>query len=140
MIVLDTNVISAMMRLHSEPRVEAWLEQQSFSQLYLSAPVVFEIRYGIELLPDGRRRRALEAAYSELLSSVFPGQFLDLAPGSADAAGLIHARQTRRGRNCDVEDSLIAGIAAFHGAAIATRNADDFEGLGLEVIDPWAAA
>ena len=137
MIVLDTNVVAAMMRLHLEPDIEAWLGQQDRGQLHLATPVIFEIGFGIERMPPGRRRRDLEVAKADLLASVFRHQIIDLDPASADAAGLIHARQIGRGRNVDVADSLIAGIATIHGAAVATRNVDDFTGLGLEIINPW---
>ena len=140
MIVLDTNVVSAMMRLHLEPIVEAWLGQQSRARLHLTTPVIFEIRFGIERLPAGRRRRELEAAQAELLTSTFRYQIIDLEPEAADAAGLIHARQIGRGRNVEITDSLIAGIATILGATIATRDVDDFAGLGIDVVNPWASA
>jgi predicted nucleic acid-binding protein len=140
MIILDTNVVSAMMRLHLEPAVASWLARQTQSQIQTTTPVIFEIRYGIEREPAGRRRRDMEVAIAELLTTTFRGQVMEFDAGSADAAGMIHARQRARGNNVEVADSMIAGVAAFHGASIATRNVADFGGLGIDVVNPWLPA
>ena len=139
MILLDTNVYSALMRLHQEPIVATWVTRQVRTQLFLCTPVIFEIRYGIERLPAGKRRRDLEAVNERLLTRTFREQLVDLDPASAEAAGIIHAQQLARGNNVDVADSMIAGVAKIHGAAVATRDVAGFAGLGLDTIDPWRA-
>jgi toxin FitB len=138
MILLDTNVVSAMMRIQLEPRVAAWLSRQPANALATSAVTVFEIQNGIEQMPIGKRRNAQKAALTELLNDLFSSAVLPFDTAAAVEAGRIRAQQLGSGNNVAVPDSLIAGIARSVGAAIATRNTKDFAGLGIALVDPWA--
>lgn len=136
MILLDTNVISAVMRLPDEPRVRKWLDTQDCTRLFISAPSIFELSHGIERLPPGRRRLALESVFVMVLGK-FSERILDFGMEAAIEAGKVRALHTARGRNAEVVDHQIAGIAIARKAAIATRNTTDFAGLGVKTIGPW---
>lgn len=137
MILLDTNVVSAIMRLPDEPRVRDWLDTQDRTQLHICTPTIFELSHGIERLPFGRRRLSLERALAEVILHDLGDRILDLEVPAAIRAGKLRAFHMAQGFNIDPMDHLIAGIALVHGAAVATRNTRDFIGLGLSVIDPW---
>jgi predicted nucleic acid-binding protein len=100
---------------------------------------VFEVRFGLELLANGRRRRLLEQAFSKMLEEDFEGRVVPFDEAAAEAAGRIAAERRRRGRTIEIREVQIAGIASARKAVIATRNVRHFEGLGPEVIDPWSA-
>lgn len=138
MIVTDTNVVSAMMRLAQEPAVLSWLDAQDVGQLFIPTPAIFEIQFGIAKFPPGRRRRRLQADFDAVLASVFNGRVLDFDARAAVAAGEARAAQIAQGIVCEVPDSQIAGVALSHRAAIATRDRTGFSGLRLQLIDPWS--
>jgi toxin FitB len=140
MILLDSNVVSALMRLHLEPAVLAWLGTQTVERLFISTPTVFELRFGIEAKPQGRRRRTLQAAYDEIVGGQFTDRIMSFDRASAIAAGHARARQQKRGRTVSIPDSLIAGIALTLGMEIATRDIDDFAGLGIKLVNPWGTS
>jgi len=100
---------------------------------------VFEIRFGLEVLASGRRRRSLEDAFSKMLEEDFEGRVVPFDEAAAQSAGRIAAERRRLGRTVEIRHVQIAGIAAARRAAIATRNVRHFEGLGLELIDPCSA-
>lgn len=137
MIILDTNVCSALMRLKSEPRVCEWLDRSPINDFKITAPTVFEIERGIADLPDGRRRREIEMHFQDVMRDIFLDTVLALDGEAAALAGRIHSIHTSAGRNVEVPDSLIAGIAQAHRSAIATRNTRDFSGLGIPLLNPW---
>jgi len=137
-ILLDTNVISALMRREPDPAVVAWLDRQPPESVWTTAVTVFEIRLGLSLLEEGRRRRALEEAFAKALEEDFDGRVLPFDTPAAQAAGRIAAERQRAGRTVEVRDVQIAGIAAARKATLATRNLRHFEGLGLALVDPWA--
>lgn len=137
MIILDTNVITAMMRLDREPGVRSWIDQQRVRDFYLPTPAMFEISYGIAKLDAGRRRRELEQLYTKALKEFVEDRVLPFDPSSAAAAGLIFSSKALRGRTELVVDVQIAGIAKVMNASIATRNIKDFAGMGLNIINPW---
>ena len=138
MIVLDTNVLSALMQRAPDPRVVDWLDRQPAPDVWTTTVTLFEARYGIRLLPPGQRRDRLVAAFEEALAEELEGRVLAFdAPAAAAAAELAAARRAA-GRPVDVRDTLIAGIARARRAVIATRNVRHFEGCGVEVVDPWA--
>jgi toxin FitB len=137
MIILDTNVVSALMRLHMEPEVERWLNAQQTKRLYATALTIFEIRQGIDAMPAGKRRTANEGAFSLVMTSVLGSQIFDLDVTASNAAGVIFAKRHRRGEQPGAIDCLIAGIAVMQGAKIATRNIKDFANLDIEIINPW---
>lgn len=139
MIVLDTNVVSELMRAEPAPAVLAWLKQNSSSGLYTTVVTVAEIRYGIARLPDGQRRESLNQAANEIFAA-FPRQVLpfDLAAGGAYAD--VVASRERLGRPIDGFDAQIAAICRTRAATLATRNTKDFADTGIDVIDPWQDA
>jgi predicted nucleic acid-binding protein len=137
MIIVDTNALSALMRIEREPAVARWLDGERAEHLRVSAPSLFEVHYGISSLPAGRKRRELAARLADVLADVFRNSVLPLDLASSAEAGRIHALQVARGRNVEVPDSQIAGIARTMGASVATRNIDDFTGLGIGIINPW---
>ena len=139
MIILDTNVISAMMRKEVDPVVVAWLDSQPTESIWLTAVTVFEVHLGLELLAPGRRRRQLEGAFARALDEDFEGRILPFEREAARAAALLAARRQQAGRPIDFRHVQIAGIAAARRAAVATRNTRHFADLGLALVDPWAA-
>jgi predicted nucleic acid-binding protein len=138
-ILLDTNVISALMQREVEPVVVAWLDSQPSESIWTTSITVFEIRFGLEILASGRRRRSLEEIFQKTLEEDFEGRIVPFDEAAAHAAGQIAAERRRLGRPIEIRDVQIAGIAAARKAAIATRNLRHFEGVGLELIDPWSA-
>ena len=138
MILLDTNVVSAMMRLASEPLVEAWLNNQDTSSLWTSTVTVYEIRYGIHIMPGGKRKSELERDFAEVVNEALERRVLPLEMDAAIKAGAFRAKRKLAGAEINIPDAMIAGIAVSHGYSIATRNTKDFQGLGLALIDPWA--
>jgi predicted nucleic acid-binding protein len=138
-IVLDTNVISVFMKPEADARVASWLDTQPRESLWTTTITVFEIRMGLEILALGRRRQSLEDAFTRALEEAFVGRVLPFDESAAQAAGRIGAARRKVGRTVEVRDLQIAGIAAARNASIATRNIRHFEGLGLELINPWSA-
>jgi len=139
MIVLDTNVVSAMMERREEEAVTRWLDRQELNSLYTTAVNVHELRYGIEKVPQGRRRAKLSKDLDVVLS-VLADRILPLDFAAAAASGRIQAQREVAGRPISLADCLIVGISVSRGAALATRNVRHFSDLPVEVIDPWAFA
>lgn len=139
MILLDTNVISAFMKQEPDQAIMAWLDTQPLESLWITAITVFEIRVGIELLASGRRRQVLEEAFGKSLELDLEGRIISFDESAAQAAGRIAAARRKIGRSLEIRDVQIAGIAVARKAKIATRNVRHFEGLGLELINPWSA-
>jgi hypothetical protein len=138
-IILDTNVISALMREEPEQRVVRWLDQQPAQSVWITSITLFEARFGIALLPKGKRQRALEVLFARLVQEDLENRIADFdATAASEAAGLAAARQ-KAGRHVDLRDTQIAGIAMARRAALATRNIKHFQGLKITVIDPWKA-
>ena len=137
MIILDTNVLSALMRSDPDPPVLAWLNLQAPQSVWITSITLFESRLGLALLPAGRRRKALESAFDRLLDEDLENRVLAFDSEAAlQAAGLAAARQ-RAGRPVDIRDTQIAGIAQARRATLATRNVRHFEGLTVPVLNPW---
>jgi predicted nucleic acid-binding protein len=139
MIILDTNVLSAVMRTTPEAAVVEWLDRQPADSVWLTSITVFEARFGLALLPKGRRRGALERAFERVLSDDLANRVLDFDGAAAIAAATLAADRQRGGRPVDLRDTLIAGIAQARRATIATGNPKHFEGLDVPVVDPWHA-
>jgi predicted nucleic acid-binding protein len=136
-IILDTNVLSALMRREADPVVVAWLDAQPPESIWTTAITVFEIRFGLEVLAKGRKRKALDEAFVSALDEDFDGRVLAFDRPAADAAAAIAARRRQAGRPVEIRDVQIAGIAAARKARLATRNIRHFEGTGITLIDPW---
>jgi len=138
-ILLDTNVVSALMRREPDPTVVAWLDGVPAESVWTTAITVFEVRLGLELLVTSRRRRQLEEAFARSLAEDFENRVLSFDQTAAQEAGRIAAEQRRAGRPVEVRDVQIAGIASARKATLATRNLRHFEGCGVVLVDPWSA-
>ncbi|MFZ2241985.1 MAG: type II toxin-antitoxin system VapC family toxin [Gordonia amarae] len=139
MIVLDTNVVSEIIRVAPNPTVIAWIDGILDDELFISAVTEAELRYGLERLPDGRRKAALAGAIAEIVDGDFRGRVLPFDHGAASLFGHIMAERDRGGRPIDVADAQIAAICSWWGASLATRNTPDFVGTGIELVNPWTS-
>jgi predicted nucleic acid-binding protein len=139
-ILLDTNVLSALMRSEPEAIVVDWLDAQPSESIWTTSVTVFEIRTGLELLASSRRRRHLEAAFERVLNDDLGQRVLAFDVAAADAAGALVARRQPAGKAVEVRDAQIAGIALARKAPVATRNVGHFTDLGVRLIDPWSSA
>ena len=137
MILLDTNIISELLRKTPDPKVEAWLAAQEGAEVHLSAVTEAELRLGVAVMPAGRRRSALASMMEDILQEDFRARILPFDSSAAVAYAAIAADRRAAGRPISQFDCQIAAIARAHDAAVATRNARDFEGCGIAVIDPW---
>lgn len=138
MIVLDTNVVSALMRRDPNPKVVAWLDGLPAESVWTTAITVFEVQFGLALLTPGRRRRQLEEAFARALDEDLEHRILPFDQSAAQSAGAMAAKKRRAGRAVEIRDALIAGIVAARKASLATHNTRHFEGLDLPLIDPWS--
>ena len=136
MIIVDTNVLSEFMRPHPAAQVVRWLEAASPSSLALTAISVMEITYGVARLPAGQRRDDTRMRW-ESIQAAWTGTFLTLGLAESVAAGEVLGARAAIGRPITTADAQIAGMSLASGAAIATRNTRDFEGLGIDLINPW---
>ena len=137
MIVLDTNVLSEAMRPEPADYVKRWMRAQSSTDLFTTTVCEAEIRRGIALMPAGRRRVVLEQSVAKIFEEQFAGRVLAFDSAATEAFAEIAVGRQRLGRPIAEFDAQIAAIASIHNAAVATRNADDFAGCGIKVINPW---
>jgi predicted nucleic acid-binding protein len=137
MILLDTNVISEALRERPDPAVSAWLDRQLEEELWTTSVVIAELLAGIELMPSGRKQRTLHKAVEEMIVEDFRGQILTFNLPAARQYAQILAARRKIGRPIREMDAQIAAIARVHGAALATRNVNDFAGCNLAVVNPW---
>jgi predicted nucleic acid-binding protein len=140
MILLDTNVVSELMRPTPDAGVMAWIKAQANDELSTSVVTVAEIGAGLACLPAGARRRDLVARWSRLQDDGFGERIFGLDHAAAKMYGELFAQRQRAGRATAAFDLLIAAIAQVHGLALATCNVRDFEDCGVQIINPWAAA
>src|SRR5579859_3427872 len=136
MIVVDTNVVSELMRPSPSQSVRDWVQARPGRALYTSAITIAEVRYGIERLPDGRRKRLLNSVAAEVFDR-FAEQILPFDLAAAEQYALIVSRRDTLGMPIDGFDGQIAAICRARGMALATRNTVDFRETGVNVIDPW---
>ena len=140
MILLDTNVLSELMRPEPAAAVVNWLDQQPEITVWISSITVAEVHLGIQLMPDGRKKRGLSALAEEMLEKDFSQRCLPFDSLAAKMYAQIVSKRQSLGRPISVEDAQIASIALRGGLTLATRNTRDFEGIaGLRVINPWTA-
>ena len=137
MIVVDTNVLSELMKPKPATKVIDWMAAQPAASLYTTNITQAEILHGLMLLPPSRRRSALEAAAMSMFGEDFGGRILGFGSDVAPTYAQIASDRRRAGRPIPHFDAQIAAIARFMGAAIATRNTADFDGCGVTVVDPW---
>jgi predicted nucleic acid-binding protein len=136
--VLDTNVVSELMRPEPDAAVLAWLNEHAADTLWLNSVVVSELLYGVARLPDGKRRAQLALAVQAMLAEDFSGRVLPFDLEAAVVYADLVAMRERQGQPVDVADAQIAAICLAHGASLATRNTKHFDGLGLMLLNPWA--
>jgi predicted nucleic acid-binding protein len=139
MIVLDTNVVSELMRPEPAPAVLAGMQRSSGGGLYTTAVTIAEIRYGIARLPEGHRRQSLRQATDEIFAA-FPRQVLPFDLASASAYADIVASREKMGNPISGFDAQIAAICRSQAASLATRNTKDFVDTGISLLDPWQPA
>lgn len=139
MIILDTNVLSSMMEVVPAAVLVDWLNRQPRQSVWTTAITIFEVRMGISLLPDGRRREGLEDVFSRVISEDLGARVLPFDTAAAEAAGELAAARRRSGFTIGERDTQIAGIVIARNAVIATRNVRDFRDLGPRVVNPWDA-
>ncbi len=137
MIVLDTNVVSELMRQRPETVVTDWINRQAPDEIWTTTVTVFEIYHGIEIHPDGKRQHALRNAFETALNMIFMNRILPFDFASAAEAAKIAKSRKLVGLSSEIRDLEIAGIVATHGGTLATRNISDFKESGVITINPW---
>ena len=137
MIILDTNVLSALMKPVPDASVVKWLDNQPGESIWITSITLFETRFGLALLPKGRRKTSLETAFARLLEEDLQNRVLEFDSVAAVEAAELAATRQRAGRSVDIRDTQIAGIALARRATLATRNIKHFADLAVPVIDPW---
>jgi toxin FitB len=138
LIILDTNVLSALMQGVPDRNVVTWLDRQPRVSIWTTSITVLEIRFGLQIMPGGKRRSALIQSFGELLEKIDHRVALfDVA--AAEQAGDLMAFRHKKGRPGDLRDTMIAGIAMAYHATLATRNTAHFEDVSVPLIDPWAS-
>ena len=140
MILLDTNVVSELMKLAPEPAVMVWINTLPGSTVFISAVTQAEILYGVALVPEGKRREGLAQAARIAFETYFRGRILPFDSEAAEAFAALAAGRRQVGRPISQADAQIAAIARSRGADLATRNVADFEGCGVEIVNPWGSS
>jgi len=137
MFLLDTNVLSAVMSASPAAEVMAWVSGQPVDLLFTAAVCQAEILAGVAIMPEGRRRLALEAAVRAMFQVVFEGRVLPFDAAAAVAYADIFAARRRTGRSAATADLMVAAVARSRGVSVVTRNVADFDGCGVTVVNPW---
>jgi toxin FitB len=137
MVILDTNVVSELMRPAPEPAVAAWLRRHRTGRLATTAVTVAEIRYGLGRLSDGKRKADLSAKFQAVLARALAQRILPFDQRATELYAALKGSRERAGRPISPFDAMIAAIARVHGASVATRNVADFAACGVDVFDPW---
>ncbi len=138
-IVLDTNVLSALMLAAPEVGVASWLDRQARTSVWTTSVTIFEIRYGLAAMPAGRRRTEREALFERVVKEKLEGRVLSFDQAAAEEAATLMEQRRRAGRLGELRDTMIAGIALAQRATLATRNVRHFDDLKVPVVDPWRA-
>jgi toxin FitB len=137
-IILDTNVLSALMSDTPDEAVAAWLNAQSPLSIWTTAVTLFEIKLGLAIMPAGRRRASLERDFQRCCNDILEDRVLGFDPAAAQEAAVLAGQRRREGRTGELRDTMIAGIAIAHRATLATRNIRHFNDLPVPVVNPWA--
>jgi hypothetical protein len=136
MIILDTNVLSALMQQTPEPKVVDWLDRQPRSSVWITAITVLEVRFGLQILPPGKRLSLLMRGFETVLERI-GGRVAAFDVAAAQEASDLMASRRRKGRPGELRDTMIAGIVLAHHAALATRNKAHFDDIPATIINPW---
>jgi hypothetical protein len=139
-ILLDTNVVSEPLRLKPDPAVVAWIDEQVIETLFLSTISVTEMRFGIVVLPDGKKREGLRTSLDERILPLFESRILPFDLAAAEICAELRARARAAGEGVGAIDSFIAAIAAAKGLTVATLDTRPYKAMGVDVINPWESA
>ena len=139
MIVLDTNVISALMRDIPDETIIRWLDRQQRASIWTTSINVFETRFGLYIMPAGKRQAAMMALYERVLSDTIQGRIALFDSDAAQQAAELHAQRKEQGRPGELRDTMIAGIVLASHATLATRNVKHFEEIASSLVNPWEA-
>lgn len=137
MILLDTNVLSELMKTDRSEQVVDWINEKPIQSLFITAITQAEVLYGISLLPNGKRKTGIKKAAKALFSSDFSGRILSFDSSSTYNFATIAAERRKSGQPISQFDAQIAAIARTWGCTLATRNVRDFNGCGIDVVNPW---
>lgn len=139
MIILDTNVLSELVRQPPDPQVLDWLDQQPRTSIWITSVTIFELRHGVKILPPGKRTSTLLEALDRILDQKIAGRIAPFDSAAALCAGDLMAFRQKNGRPADLRDTMIAGIVLATRATFATRNTSHFQDLDVPVVNPWSA-
>jgi toxin FitB len=139
MIILDSNIVSALMRVEPDPPMIAWLDLQPRALLWTTVVTILEIRHGLAIMPAGQRRNQRLAAFDRVIVEDMENRILPFDQAAAEEAAPLMAARQRSGRSAELRDTMIAGIAIAQRATLATRNVRHFDDLKVPVVDPWHA-
>jgi predicted nucleic acid-binding protein len=139
MIILDTNVLSALMRRIPDNHVIAWLDKQPRTSIWTTSVTILEIRFGLQTMPVGKRRAALMRTFETVLADKIGRRIAPFDMAAAQQAGDLMAVRYKQGRPGEMRDTMIAGIVLACHTTLATRNTSHFEDLSLPVINPWVS-
>jgi predicted nucleic acid-binding protein len=137
MLILDTNMLSEMMRSEPERKIADWIVRQPSDELFTAAVCQAEILSGLAVMPIGRRRADLEEAARAMFTDDFEGRVLPFDTEAAAAYPEVFAARRKAGRPSGTIDLMLAAIARVRGASVVTRNVSDFEGVGVTIVNPW---
>ena len=137
MIILDTNVISALMRHPADGQVIAWLDRQPRSSIWTTSITLLELHYGLQIMASGRKRSALMQRLETLVTENLDRRIAAFDASAAEHAADLMAGRKKAGRPVELRDTMIAGLALASNAALATRNKPHFDDLPVSIIDPW---
>ncbi len=137
MIILDTNVLSALMRTKPDSTVVSWLDSVPAESVWITSITLFEAHFGLALLPDGKKRKILATLFEEIIEKDLEGRILLFDQMASEQAAHLAAARRKSGFTVDMRDTFIAGIALARKATVATRNVKHFDDLHVEVINPW---
>jgi predicted nucleic acid-binding protein len=137
MIILDTNVLSAMVQPRPDEHVVAWLDKQARSSMWITSVTIFEIQFGLQILPVGKKRSLLTRTLESVLTDDIGGRVAPFDTTAAEHSAELMASRHKNGRPVELRDTMIAGIALACHATVATRNVSHFEDLAVPVVNPW---
>jgi len=137
MIVLDANVLSAMMRPTPDKQVVAWLDKHARTSMWITSVTIFEIQFGLRILPVGKRRSLLTKTFEAVLTDDIGGRVAPFDTSAAECCAELMAARHKKGRPVELRDTMIAGIVLACHATLATRNVLHFEDLSIPVVNPW---
>ena|ERR1051326_670534 len=137
MIILDTNVLSAFMSRTPDQEVIEWLDRQPRTSVWTTSVTILEVRFRLQVLPEGRRRVGLARAFEMVMSDKIGGRIVPFDTAAAQQAGDLMAIRHKQGRAGELRDTMIAGIVLARRATLATRNVTHFADLSVRVVNPW---